>query len=431
MTELKNMRRDDLEAFHARIMGAYEAFRARRLNLNLTRGKPSPEQLDLSNELLRLPDNGDFLQADGGDTRNYFGSLQGLLEARVLFSEMLGAPPEQIVIGNNSSLAMMHDCIVYGMLKGLPNSQKPWAKDEPITFLCPAPGYDRHFAICETYGIRMIAVPMTESGPDMDKVEQLVADPSVRGMWCVPKYSNPDGVVYSREVVGRIAKMRTGAADFRVFWDNAYGVHHLTDVRYEVANILDACRAAGNTDRAFVFASTSKITFAGGGLALFASSPLNVGWLVGCMSKRTIGPDKLNQLRHVRFLKNGAGIHQLMEKHRQIIVPKFAAVENGLSKHLDGTGVATWTRPAGGYFISVNLLTGSARRVVELANQAGLALVPAGASFPYGRDPRDGHLRIAPTFPSVEEVSAASDGIGLSILLGAIEEIRASRKENA
>jgi DNA-binding transcriptional MocR family regulator len=431
MTELKNINRGDLEALHARIMDAYEAFRARRLSLNLTRGKPSPEQVDLSNELLRLPDNGDFLQTDGGDARNYYGSLQGLPEARILFSEMLGAPPEQIVIGNNSSLAMMHDCIVYGMLKGLPTSEKPWVKDEPITFLCPAPGYDRHFAICETYGIRMIAVPMTQSGPDMDKVEQLVADPSVRGMWCVPKYSNPDGVVYSREVVDRIAKMRTGAVDFRVFWDNAYAVHHLTDVRYEIANILDACRAAGNPDRAFVFSSTSKITFAGGGLALFASSPLNVSWLVGCMSKRTIGPEKLNQLRHVRFLKNGAGIHQLMEKHRKIIAPKFAAVENGLSMHLNGTGVATWTRPAGGYFISVNLLTGSARRVVELANQAGLALVPAGASFPYRCDPRDDHLRIAPTFPGVEEVSVASDGIGLSILLSAIEEIRASRKENA
>jgi len=410
-----------LDPVHLQAHKAYEAFKATGVRLDLTRGKPSPEQLDLSNELLRLPGNGDFLQADGGDARNYYGSLQGLPEARELFSHMLGAPKEQIIIGNNSSLALMHDCIVYALLAGAIAGTEPWAKGGPVAFLCPVPGYDRHFSICEAYGIRMITVPMTDVGPDMNEVERLVADPSVRGMWCVPKYSNPTGAIYARDTVERLARMPTGAADFRLFWDNAYSVHHLTDARHEIANIIDECASAGNPDRPFVFSSTSKMTFAGGGLALFASSPRNVAWLVGHMSKRTIGPEKLNQLRHVRMLENHNGIVQLMENHRRLISPKFAAFDEVLTRYLAGTGTATWNKPEGGYFINVDVKDGCARRVVQLAKEAGLLLVPAGSTFPYGHDPRDRNLRIAPTFPSLAEVRAAAEGLSFSILLASAE----------
>jgi DNA-binding transcriptional MocR family regulator len=258
------------------------------LKFDMTRGKPSSAQLDLSSAMLTLPGNGDFYQADGGDTRNYYGSMQGLPEARALFARMMGAPPERILIGNNSSLALMHDCIVYALLKGVPGGAAPWSAVQPITFLCPAPGYDRHFAICEEYGIRMVTVPLTGGGPDMDMVERLVLDPSVRGMWCVPKYSNPTGETYPEETIQRIARMRTGAPDFRVFWDNAYGVHHLTDRHVEIANILDLAHQAGHPDRVLVFASTSKITFAGGGLGLLAASDANIAWFVARSSKRTV-----------------------------------------------------------------------------------------------------------------------------------------------
>jgi DNA-binding transcriptional MocR family regulator len=422
MTRLADMKAAELQQFHARVRADYEAFRAKGFKLDMTRGKPSAEQLDLSNALLQLPGNGDWHQADGGDTRNYFGSIQGLPEARALFAGILGAPPEQILIANNSSLALMHDIIVFALLKGMPGGAGPWSKAGPA-FLCPVPGYDRHFAICEAYGIEMIPVPLTGHGPDMDAVERLAADPAVKGMWCVPKYSNPTAETYAPEVVERLAAMKTGAPDFRLFWDNAYASHHLTDARPALVNILEACAAAGHPDRAFVFASTSKMTFAGGGLAMCASSPDNIRWLCDRLSKRTIGPDKLNQLRHVRFLEDQAGIDRLMAAHRRLLVPKFAAVEAALTRRLDGTGVAGWTRPQGGYFISVDVMDGCARRVVALAAEAGLALVPAGATFPYGRDPDDRNLRIAPSFPSLKEVETAAEGVAICILLAAAEAL--------
>jgi DNA-binding transcriptional MocR family regulator len=421
---IADLSRDELQKLHDEVRGAYDAFRTRGLKLDMTRGKPAPEQLDLANGLLTLPGNGDYFSDAREDGRNY-GNVQGLAEARALFSRLMGAPAERIVIGENASLAIMHDSIVWALLKGVPGSVRPWSKEADIAFLCPVPGYDRHFAICADFGIRMIPVPLTGHGPDMDIVEALVADPAVKGMWCVPKYANPTGEIYSDETIRRLAAMKTGAPDFRLFWDNAYAVHHLTAERHEIANILDACAEAGNPDRAFVFASTSKITFAGAGLSFFAASAANVAWYLARAGKRTIGPDKLNQIRHVRFLKDDAGLTAHMEKHRALLAPKFDAVLKALEERLGGTGVARWTQPEGGYFVSVDALDGTAERVVVLAKEAGLALTPAGATWPHGRDPHDRTLRLAPSFPSLDEVRTASEGIAVCILLAAIEKLSA------
>jgi DNA-binding transcriptional MocR family regulator len=414
-----------LNALRAQVQADYDAFKTRSLKLDMTRGKPAPEQLDLANGLLALPGNGDYFSNAREDCRNY-GGVQGIAEVRALFSRMMGAPADQIIVGDNASLSMMHDSIVWALLKGVPGSAQPWCKEADIAFLCPVPGYDRHFAICEEFGIRMIPVKLTGQGPDMDEVERLAADPAVKGMWCVPKYANPTGEVYSDETVRRLAAMKAGAPDFRLFWDNAYAVHHLTDDRLELANILELCEQAGHPDRALVYASTSKITFAGAGLALFASSPGNVRWYLARAGKRTIGPDKLNQIRHVRFLKDDAGLTAHMERHRALLAPKFAAVLKALDERLGGTGVAEWTVPLGGYFVSVDAMEGTAARVVTLAKEAGLALTPAGATWPHGRDPHDRTLRLAPSFPSLDEVRTASEGIALCILLAAAEKLSTS-----
>jgi aspartate/methionine/tyrosine aminotransferase len=418
----------DIQARFDRAKVDYSDLCKAGLKIDMTRGKPSAAQLDLSNVMLTLPGNGDFYQADGGDTRNYFGSVQGLPEARVLFARMMGAPPERILIGNNSSLALMHDCIVYALLKGVPGGPTPWSATQSITFLCPAPGYDRHFSICEECGIRMIAVPLTGNGPDMEIVERLALDPSVRGMWCVPKYSNPTAETYSAETIQRIARMRTGAPDFRVFWDNAYGVHHLTDERVEIANILTLSEQAGHPDRVLVFASTSKVTFAGGGLALLAASEANIKWFVERSSIRTIGPDKLNQLRHVRFLRDHGGIERLMAAHRKLLEPKFKAIDAAFERRLQGTGLASWTKPLGGYFVSVDVYDGCAYRVVKLAKEAGISMVPAGQTFPYRKDPRDSNLRIAPSFPELEEVSTGAEGIAICIEYAVAERLASERR---
>jgi DNA-binding transcriptional MocR family regulator len=419
MKAIADLSAAELEALRDEVRAEYAAFAARGLKLDMTRGKPSPEQIDLANGMLALPGNGDYRSEAGEDARNY-GGLQGLPEARALFSPLLGAPPERIVVGDNSSLALMHDCLVYALLKGPPGAARPWIEEPDLAFICPTPGYDRHFAICEEYGVRMLPVALTGQGPDMDAVEALARDPAVKGMWCVPKYSNPTGEIYSEATVRRLAAMRAGAPDFRLFWDNAYGVHHLTETRREILNILDECERAGHPDRAFVFASTSKITLAGAGLAFFAASKANVAWYLARIGKRTIGPDKLNQLRHVRFLRDEAGLLRHMDAHRTLLAPKFAAVLEALERRLADSGAARWSAPEGGYFISVEAL-GGAKRVVELAKQAGLALTPAGATWPHGQDPHDTSLRLAPTFPSLEDVRLASEGIALCILLAGIE----------
>ncbi|MGP8246974.1 MAG: aminotransferase class I/II-fold pyridoxal phosphate-dependent enzyme [Bryobacteraceae bacterium] len=404
----------------------YDAFRAKGLKLNLTRGKPSPAQLDLSTRLLSLPGAEDYVAADATDCRNY-GGLQGLAEARQLFSGMMGAPPEQVVVADNSSLALMHDTVVFSLLKGTCDSAMPWLKQGEIAFLCPVPGYDRHFTICETYGIRMIPVALGEDGPEMDQVEQLVAqDASIKGMWCVPKYSNPTGTIYSDRVVERLAAMKTAAPDFRLYWDNAYTVHHLTDERIEIANIIELCARHGHPNRPLEFASTSKITLAGSGLALLAASKESVKWYLTRLAPRTIGPDKLNQLRHVRLLKNAQGILELMDGHRALIAPKFQSVLDVFDSKLAGVPEVSWTRPKGGYFISLSVPAGCARRVVALAKEAGVELTPAGATHPYGKDPEDRTIRIAPTFPELAEIAQAAEGVALCVLLAMAEKTSAS-----
>lgn len=405
----------------AEIQKSYEAFKAKGLKLNLTRGKPASDQLNLSDGLLGLPGASNFNAEGATDVRNY-GGLQGLIEVRRLFSGILGAPADQIVVANNSSLALMHDCITYSLLKGTCDSSAPWSKQGEIAFLCPVPGYDRHFKICEDYGIRMITVPMDDNGPDVAEVERLVAsDASIKGMWCVPKYSNPTGAVYSDSVIERLASMKTAAPDFRLFWDNAYTVHHLTSERIEIANVLEVCAKHGNPNRAFVFASTSKVTLAGAGMAFFASSKANVKWLLERLTPRTIGPDKANQLRHVRFLKNEEGILALMDQHRALVAPKFEKVLEIFDAKLAGIPGVSWTRPKGGYFISLEVPKGCAKRVVALAKEAGVELTPAGATHPYGKDPEDRTIRIAPTFPELPEVAMAAEGVAIAVQLAVAE----------
>ncbi|WP_066947736.1 aminotransferase class I/II-fold pyridoxal phosphate-dependent enzyme [Microtetraspora fusca] len=408
---------DEIVAEHDRAVRDHAALVARGLSLDLTRGKPSPRQLDLSDGLLTRLGAGDLRAADGTDCRNY-GGLQGLPEIREIFSAALQVPAAQLVAGGNSSLAMMHDTVVHAMLGRLPGAERRWADEPRVAFLCPVPGYDRHFALCERFGIELIPVPMTPEGPDMDVVERLVReDAQIKGMWCVPKYSNPDGVCYGDETVRRLAAMPTAAPDFRIFWDNAYAVHHLTDTPVEIADILALCAEHGNPDRVFVFGSTSKITWAGAGVAFFGSSPANVAWLLANTGKQTIGPDKVNQLRHVRFLKDADGLAAHMRGHRDLIRPKFDAVGRILDKELGGTGFASWSNPAGGYFISLEVPDGCAREVVRRAAEAGIALTPAGATHPYGNDPRDRTIRIAPTYPELDELELAIEGLAVCVRL--------------
>jgi DNA-binding transcriptional MocR family regulator len=399
----------------------YQAFSGRGLKLDLTRGKPSADQIDLSQALFSLPGTRDYMSDGSVDCRNY-GGPQGIVEARRLFAGILGAPPEQVVVGNNSSLAMMYDCVAFAMLKGTCDSVSPWIESGQVKFLCPTPGYDRHFSVCQELGVSMIPVRLGSDGPDMDEVERLAAgDESVKGMWCMPKYSNPTGAVYSDSVIERLAAMKTAAPDFRLWWDNAYCVHHLTSERVQIANILEMCALKGHPNRAFVFASTSKVTLPGAGLAMFASSKPNVEWLLKRTFSRTIGPDKINQLRHVRFLQDEEGILRLMDQHRALIEPKFRAVLDTFDARLAEVPGVSWSKPKGGYFITLQVPNGCAKRVVSLAKEAGIALTPAGAPYPYGIDPDDRTIRIAPTFPELGEVSLAAEGVAICVLLAVSE----------
>ncbi len=389
----------------------YQAFKQLGLKLDMSRGKPAPEQLDLSNALADALTS--YKAADGTDARNYGGTV-GLPEARALFAELLDVPAAQVVVDSSASLSLMHDVIIYSLLNGVPG-HAPWVQN-PVTFLCPVPGYDRHFAICEARGIKMINVPMNDDGPDMDLVEKLAAeDASIKGMWLVPKYSNPGGVVFSDAVVQRLAAMTTAAPDFRLLWDDAYRFHHLGEEKLTVASILDACDKAGNPDRAIVFASSSKISWAGSGVAALAASPANIAWWTRHAGFRSIGPDKINQLRHVRFLKDLPTVEALMEQHRQLLKPKFDAVLAQFKEHLGDVPGVSWTHPQGGYFIDLVTPDGAAKRTVALAKEAGITLTPAGAAFPYGVDPKDSHIRIAPSLPSLDEINQAARGIALSL----------------
>jgi DNA-binding transcriptional MocR family regulator len=398
----------------------YADLRAKNLSLDLTRGKPSPAQLDLSNDLLSLPGAGDYRDSTGTDLRNY-GGPDGLLELREIFGELLAVPAEQLLASGNASLALMHDTIVSALLHGVEAGSGPWREVPNLTFLCPVPGYDRHFAICEALGIRMIPVPFIHGHLDLETIMRLVAeDDSIRGMWAVPMYANPTGTSLSEEEVAALASMSTAAPDFRLFWDNAYAVHHLTDDEPAVIDVLSAAADAGNPDRVFVFASTSKITFPGAGISFFGSSPSNIAWHRRHTAVQTIGPDKINQLRHVRFLRDAEGVRRHMRAHRAIVAPRFAAVLEILEHRLGG--VATWTRPTGGYFVSLDVPGGAASAAVALAREIGVAVTPAGASFPYGDDPLDSNIRIAPTFPSQEDLEAAIDALCTCVLL-AVERL--------
>jgi DNA-binding transcriptional MocR family regulator len=422
---LASLSRDELTALHEHQTKAYDQLVERGLRLDLTRGKPAAAQLDLSNALLALPGEGDYRDVSGADCRNY-GGTQGLLEIREIFAELLNVPVGQLVAGDNASLSIMHDTLVYSLLKGAVDSARPWAQEEKITFICPVPGYDRHFALCEQFGIEMVTVPLGPDGPDLDAVRELVAnDPSVRGIWVVPTYANPNGAVYTKEVTRALVSMPAAAADFKIFWDNAYAVHHLTDRQAPALDVLGLAEEAGNPNRVFLFASTSKITFAGSGVSFFAGSPPNVDWYLKHLSKRTIGPDKLNHLRHARFLRDADGVRDLMARHRSIIEPKFQIVTDILAKRLGDLEAATWTDPDGGYFISLDVADGTATRVVALAKAAGIAMTGAGAAFPYGNDPRDRNIRIAPTFPSPDELADAIEGLSVCVLLAATEKLLA------
>ncbi len=373
----------------------------------MSRGKPCPEQLKLSMDMLKILNKEEDYICDGIDTRNY-GVLEGIKPARKLFAELLEVSENEVIVGGNSSLNMMHDAIARAFIFGVPGGKAPWGVLPKVRFLCPSPGYDRHFAICEAFGIEMIPVEMKQDGPDMDEIERIVSsDESVKGIWCVPKYSNPDGISYSDDVVRRFANLKPKAPDFRIFWDNAYVVHHLSDEHDEILNILEECKKAGNPDMVYIFASTSKITFPGAGIAAMAASETNIKYTLQKMAVQTICPDKTNQLRHVRFLKSVENINELMKKHAAIIAPKFAAVLETLERELGGKEIAWWNKPRGGYFISLYTLDGCAKEVVAMAAEAGVKLTNAGATYPYGRDPRDRNIRIAPTYPAIEDLKKA------------------------
>ncbi len=420
-TSYLQMSSADLAAELEKTRALYDNLRARGLALDMTRGKPCAEQLDLSNGLLTCV-GPDEVAAAKSDVRNY-GGLDGIPEAKALFAEFLEVGPDEVLVGGNSSLTLMYDSIARAWIFGVPGSAAPWGKLETVRFLCPSPGYDRHFAICERLGIEMIAVEMRSDGPDMDEVERLVSqDPSIKGIWCVPRYSNPTGITYSGDVVRRLAAM-PAAPDFRVYWDNAYAVHHLTDKPQPLANLLSACKNAGNPERALIFGSTSKVTFAGAGVAAMAASKANLADQLAAMATQTIGPDKINQLRHVRFFSDMAGIEAHMKKHADIIRPKFGAVTKAFETQLAASGVATLSQPRGGYFFSLDGLEGTAKRIVTLAADAGVKLTPAGATYPNGHDPSDRNLRLAPTLPGQAEIDTAMEVICTSVRLASLETL--------
>ena len=409
MKRLDDYTADELSARLSELKKAYEAYKARGLKLDMSRGKPGPEQLDLTLAMLDCVNGRDgFCTESGTDTRNY-GLLDGISEAKRLFADMLGTVPDEVIVGGNSSLNMMFDYIATAFSRGVCGGE-PWCRQGRVKFLCPAPGYDRHFAITEYFGIDMLTVPMTETGPDMTVVEALAADPLVKGMWCVPMYSNPDGITYSDETVRRIAALRPAAKDFRVIWDNAYCVHHLYAEHDALLNIRDACRDAGNEDLVVQFASTSKISFPGSGMAAMTASPANLADVKARMTVQTIGHDKLNMLRHARFFGDMEGVKAHMERHAAILRPRFETVLNALRKSgLQEKGIADWHEPRGGYFVSVFVRPGCAKETVRLLAEAGVKMTAAGATYPYGIDPEDSNIRIAPSFPSVEELQTAME----------------------
>ena len=422
--EYAKMTPQQLQEEYAAVSARFQELKGKGLKLDMSRGKPGKAQLDMVSDLLTaLTDPADCV-VNGTDVRNY-GELSGLPCAKAYFAEILGCKSEECFIGGNASLNLMYDTVAKAYTHGLLHSEKPWAKLDKVKFLCPSPGYDRHFKISESFGMEMITIPMTADGPDMDAVEQAITDPAVKGMWCVPKYSNPEGVIYSGETIRRIAAMKPAAPDFLLMWDNAYCIHEFDGDYVPFPDILSLCREAGNPDMVFEYASTSKVTFPGAGISVMATSVDNMKYMTKLMSIQTISYDKVNQLRHVRFLKDKAHTLELMKKHAAIMKPKFDAVLNALDTEIAPLGIAQWKRPKGGYFISVDTMDGLAKRTLALCKEAGVVMTGAGATFPYGVDPRDRNIRIAPSLPPVEELEAAIQVFCTCLRLAALEKLMA------
>lgn len=413
--------RKSLETLHAQLTAEYARLRGLGLKLDMSRGKPARDQLDLCEPMLTVLSHNDQMQDGKTDVRNY-GVLEGIPSCRALFADIMEVPVENVIAGGSSSLTMMYDTMLRLWIFGAPGYE-PWCRQEKIKWLCPAPGYDRHFAITQQLGIEMIPVPMTETGPDMDMIERLAGeDPAVKGVWCVPKYSNPQGITYSDDTVRRFAAMKTAAPDFRVFWDNAYIVHHLGEEHDELLNIFPEAEKCGTQDRFLEFCSTSKVTFAGAGVAAMAASLNNIAWTKKIMTVQAISPDKINQLRHVRYFQNVEGLSDHMKKHAAILRPKFDLVLSLLEEKLGGTGAGSWHTPRGGYFISFDALPGCAKRINTLCKEAGVVMTGAGATFPYGKDPQDSNLRIAPSMPPLDELKQAAEVFCTCALLAAVEK---------
>ena len=421
-TAYQNLTPAQLREEYTAVKAQFDALKAKELKLNMARGKPGKEQLDLVSDILSILKTPEDCISDGVDARNY-GELSGLKEAKEYWADVLGCKPEECFIGGNASLTLMYDLVSKGYTHGLARSEKPWCRLDTVKWLCPAPGYDRHFKITESFGFELITIPMTPTGPDMDKVEQAIKDPAVKGMWCVPKYSNPDGIIYSDETIARIAALKPAAPDFALMWDNAYCIHEFDCDFVEFPDIIDLCAQYGNGDMVYEFASTSKVTFPGAGVGVMASSEANIAYFTKLINIQTIGFDKINQLRHVLFLKDRAHTLELMKQHAAILAPKFHAVLDALDQEIAPLGIADYKRPVGGYFISVDTMPGCAKRTLALCKEAGVTMTGAGATFPYGKDPQDSNIRIAPSLPPVAELEQAIAVFCTCLKLAALEKL--------
>ena len=422
MTAYAQMTEQERKEEYTRLRKEFDALKAQGLSLNMARGKPGKAQLDLVSDIFNLMQKPEDYVSDGVDVRNY-GEMTGLASAKRLFAEILGCRPEQVFVGGNASLQLMYDTISKAYTHGLLHSERPWCREEKVKWLCPAPGYDRHFKVTESFGFELVTIPMTDEGPDMDAVEEAVKDPAVKGMWNVPKYSNPDGIIYSAETIRRIASMKPAAPDFLLMWDNAYCIHEFEGDYVEFPDILSECAKYGNADMVFEFASTSKVTLPGAGISCFACSEANMEYMKKLLTVQIISFDKVNQQRHVLYLKDKAHTLELMKKHAAIMGPKFRAVVDTLDREIAPLNIASWRRPKGGYFVSLNAMPGTAKRTLALCKEAGVTMTNAGATFPYGKDPQDSNIRIAPSLPPVEELEQAIAVFCTCLKMAALEKL--------